>query len=603
MMKFRGYRILVLFLLLLHDVSFAQQDSLLLYQKIKQFASKRRFTTFIYNAVFVEPRAADYPVQPTSNEGKIVNPYLEHSGKSIRRIYISVSDPFGRLENDTLIKASTGLERMGNRLHIGTRKWIVHNKLLFKEGGRLDPLSISESERLLRQASFSTDARIFVHAADSGNVDVFVLVHDKWSITAPIELTGQRANITLRDQNFFGLGYELEQYAGFRTPDKYDFSGSYTLTNIDNTYISTGIAYQANNTGTSVGVSANRPFFSPLAQWAGGISLAHAQQFYDYTDAKDGATRTLSVTHVGADVWAGRAIKILRDGKLLKQSHNLVIAGRYLTTQFLKRPYPAGLILRSNNNTSAFIGNIGFALQQYYKGRYIYRFGANEDVPAGFIIQLLYGVQKKEFTLPRFYTGMEVARAGHFDIGYLSATVSGGVFFNKAYTNDITTNFKLYYFSDLFKMDGWYLRQFVNYAIVHGQHKFYNEKLTLSGGDMYGFDGDGLAGNTKMVLDLETVAYAPYNLFGFHLAPVLMMGYGMLGGPGRGLMRSNIYQAYSLGILFRNENLLNSTFQVSFGLYPYFPNGGTYALKYNPVTSFTVRVRPFTIGRPDFVAY
>lgn len=587
--------------IMLCSYCWAQTDSL--YLKIGELASRKKFTSFIYRAVFVEPKAGEYPAVPAGEEGSIRNPYIQYEDRPIRHVIIVVTDPFGFQLGDSLARPGSLLQKAGNRLHITTRKWIISNKLLFKSGDALDPLALSESERLLRQSAFSNDVRIFVSEADPDEVDVYVRVQDKWTITAPLEVTAQQANVTLRDQNFLGLGYQFDQYLGVKTPGRYEASGIYSLYNIDNTYISSTLAYRTGNEGTSLGLAFDRPFFSPLTRWAGGLALAHNQRFYPYTDVADGTVALLNVMHMTYDLWGGRAFKFLQSANQLTKSHNLIVSARYNTTYFIARPREALAILGTHTNSSAAIGSAGFALQQFYKDKYIYRFGANEDVPTGLIVQLVYGVQKKEFSMLRYYTALEVARAAHTKIGYLSATLVSGVFFNRYYTNDITTRFDFSYFSDLVRLDGWYMRQFMNYSLLHGVHKLYGERLALTGSDLYGFDGGTLYGQAKMLMRLETVAYAPYNLVGFHIAPVLMCGYGMLGGPERALLRSTIYQAYSLGILFRNENLLNSTFQVSFGLYPYFPNGGSYEWKYNPVTSFTVRVRPFQIGKPDFIGY
>jgi hypothetical protein len=49
--------------------------------------------------------------------------------------------------------------------------------------------------------------------------------------------------------------------------------------------------------------------------------------------------------------------------------------------------------------------------------------------------------------------------------------------------------------------------------------------------------------------------------------------------------------------------LVSSTFQISFGMYPFLPNGDNNVFLFNPVTSFTLRVRGFSIGRPEFISY
>ena len=84
-------------------------------------------------------------------------------------------------------------------------------------------------------------------------------------------------------------------------------------------------------------------------------------------------------------------------------------------------------------------------------------------MPEGLIVQLIYGTYKKEMSKLRYYTGIEIARAMHFNFGYMSATLSHGIFFNRYVSNDITTNFKLNYFSDLHRKGNWFFREFLNF--------------------------------------------------------------------------------------------------------------------------------------------
>ena len=224
-------------------------------------------------------------------------------------------------------------------------------------------------------------------------------------------------------------------------------------------------------------------------------------------------------------------------------------------------------------------------------------------MPEGLIFQILYGAEKKEVAPLRYYTAIEVARAKHFDFGYLTSTFSHSIFFNKYSTNNITNNYKLYYFSDLFRIGKWYMREFANYNLVYGQNKEPGERLTLSGDELYGFKSGTLTGTKKMVMNFETVAYAPYNVIGFRFAPVVMIGAGMIGDKDKRLLKSNLYQAYSVGLMVRNENLITSTFQISVGFYPFLPDNKDAVVIYNPVVSFTLRVRGFAIGKPGFLGF
>jgi len=582
-----------------------KKDSLALSRKVKSYAVKTKFTHLLYNAIFVDPEPVEYPVKPGVKEGKKINPYLKYDKRVIRKINILVHDPFGHSVTDTLLKDISYLEKMGNRWHTSTRHWVVANNLLFKENQKLDALTISESERLLRQSIYVNDARIFVTPVKNSkdSVDVNVVMIDKWSITIPSAFTESTAYATFKNYNTFGTGHQFEQYVGWKAPDLINYSGFYNVANIDDTYISSRLGYASDRNGTQVSLSFERPFFSPLAKWAGGSYLAYSQQFHPYRDTLDGLSKRANLFNLGYDFWGGKSFKINNNRSFFDQSYNLIAGGRYFGHKYLNRGRVAFNELSAFPNLCGFIGNIGFALQQYYKDRYIYRFGANEDVPEGLILQFLYGGVKQEYMRTRYYVGAEIARAKHFGFGYVTGTLSSAVFFNRFMSNNVTTNYKLSYFSDLFRVGKWYLRQFTNFNLVHGINKPAAEKTTLTADDLYGFSSGSLQGNTKMIVQMEAVAYAPYSYIGFRFAPVLSGGIGMIGDSQKKLIASNIYQGYSLGLMIRNENLLNSTFLVSVGLYPFLPNGESYVFRYNPVTSFTLRVRAFSVAKPGFITY
>lgn len=581
------------------------KDSLRIYKKIKRVAYRHKYTRMAYDAVFVDPEPKEYSTQPEKKEGENVNPYLKYQDKIIKSVKVIVHDPFGYSVTDTVLHPVNTMQRFGNKAHITTRKWVIINKLLFEENKLLDALSVSESERLLRASIYVNDAKIFVSGPEeSDSVEVTVVVLDKWPVTVPFLITDISANARFRNDNLFGLGQQFQQYAGWRRSDNLlDYSGFYNIANLDNTYISANLGYDTNRDGTQVSLAFDRPFYSPLASWAGGAAAVKAWNVYRYKDTIDQSPRSLHLDYFSYDLWAAKSFKISRDTDLFNQSTNIIVGGRYYETDYQRRPPFSIDKGHSFQRSQAYVGNVGFSIQQFYKDKYIYRFGASEDVPEGLIVQWLYGAFKKEELRIRYYTGFEVARAKHFHFGYLSATYAYGVFFNTGTANDITMNGKLNYFTDLRKIGRWYLRQFVDFNIVHGENKLSNETVSLTADDMYGFSSGNVVGKTKMVLNLETVGYAPYNIIGFRLAPILMVGMGMLGSPQHRILNSQLYQAYSLGVMVRNENLLSSTFQVSFGYYPYIPGGGNNVLTYNPVTSFTLRVRVFSISKPAFVSY
>jgi hypothetical protein len=601
--------LIILFILLLLptfrcQVKDGEKDSLRFYKKIKSWSDRYYSTRWLYQLVFVNPEPREYPLDPASKETKNVNPYMKDEKKIIRNIHITVHDPFGNSIYDTACKKLNFLERFGNRVHVTSRRWIIINRLLFKQNDSLNPLTLSETERLLRSTVFVNDAKIFVtKTGHEDSVDVNLIIIDSWPVTIPTVLSQNSGNSLFRNQNLFGLGQQFQQFVSYTRPDTWLFSGFYNIANIDNTYMSSQLGYSAGKERTLVYLNFNRPFFSPLVKWSYGANFSNLWSNFSYTDSLDSVAKRRPLDLFSYDLWLSRSFKLSQSKSLFNQSTNIIVGFRQYSNLFIVRPPAIVDKNKVNAHQSAILGNVGFAVQQYYKDKYIYRFGANEDVPEGLIVQLVYGAQKAEYSELRYFVGTEIARAKHFKVGYFSATYSHGVFFAPNKSNDITTNFKLFYFSNLIRRGRWLFRQFFNYNLVYGANKMGGERIKLTSEELYGFQSQSLTGTTKMLLNSETVAYAPFQLIGFRFAPVLQIGAGAIGDSRHRIVNSRLYQGYTLGLMVRNENLLTSTFQFSFGMYPFFPDAGDYKFIYNPITSFTLRVRAFTVSRPEFVSY
>ncbi len=585
------------------------RDTLKLYKAIKKIAYKHKATILLYHAIFVDPAPRKYEEQPLSDQQKVEDPNVKYVGKYIHEIYVEVYDPFGYSVNDTTRKITNPYQKLGNKYHITSRHHIIKNLLLFKTDDTVDLLKFTESERILRNARYINDARIYIlKAADSTDrVDVKIVVHDRWTVDAPVSGGTTGGHATLRDRNIGGSGQVYEQYIGYTIPNNYyDFRGKYNIANIKHTFIESNIKYSTTRDETTTGFSFDRPFFSALAMWAGGIEGKKTWGNYAYVDSSDGThvDKRVPLSHIDYDSWIGMNYKPGTGKRKNRRVSNIVLALRYAGTRFQSRPSFDIDTNKYNVNSSLYLGSVGFSLSKYYKDQYIFRFGANEDVPEGLRVQFLYGFLQKEDIGYRYYTGFDVSRGKHIqDIGYLSANASYGSFYNKAVANNATLNIGLTYFSDLLRSHKWYYRQFIYYKYVYGINKPSYDKITLRPEEMYGFDKGSLEGSSKMLLNLEGVTYCPYNLIGFKIAPLALLGFGMLKTDEVKLWKSPVYQAYAIGVLIRNENLLTSSFEVTYGLYPNLPDGNNHFYKFNPVVGFKLKVSGFDISKPVTVDY
>ncbi|HYG16590.1 MAG TPA: hypothetical protein VEC12_12615, partial [Bacteroidia bacterium] len=258
-----------------------------------------------------------------------------------------------------------------------------------------------------------------------------------------------------------------------------------------------------------------------------------------------------------------------------------------------------------NTHSKLYLGSIGYSYQQFYKDQYIFRFGANEDIPEGSNIQLTYGIAYNEIRGRMLYTGIEASKGKHIeDFGYISGYTAYGTFYSPQMANNSTLQAGLMYFTDLQPNHIWNFRQFVKLKMVCGINKPSYERIGFSREELYGLRNDSLSGKAKVIMNLETVMYAPYNIIGFKFAPVVLLGFGLMQREhNTSVWNSPVYQSYAIGLLIRNENLLTSSFEITAGFYPSVPGTDNQRWKLNPLLGFTLRVRGFAIGRPELVGF
>lgn len=585
----------------------AQQDTTpTIYKDIHDYSLKNKVTRWIYSGIFVEPKSTEEP-PPSAPRTERVDPYKKDAGKIIRHIQVRTMDPFGYSVDDTTQAPVNILQTWGNQLHRNTRPRIVRNLLLVKPMQPLDPLQVSESERVLRISPFVTDARIIVEPVEGtrDSVDLLVLVHDKWSIDVDGEADLTSASARIRDKNFLGWGQSVQQRVGYKLgePQLY-LSGAHEVYNIRKSHISSYAAYSLGPDGDNLGFSFQRPFYSPLAKWAGGVSWGQAWSRYKQVDTAGVVLVDHALSPAALDLWAGRSFRLGDGSEPGSSNSNFVLAARYAQTRYAARPPkvfdPAGVYL----DNSLFLVSTGLSIRQYYKERYLFRFGNSEDVPEGLLLTFTTGMEKRELTANRPYLGADVSRGRNYEnFGYLSAGLGYGTYFQNRNVVDGTFNLRLLYFTDLQTWGRWHFRQFFRFNAVYGYSKPSYSRLDLNGSQLYGYNSGSRSGTHKELFRGETVFYAPWSLLGFKMAPVLLAGFATMGNEGDAIFSGRIYSAFTVGLLVRNENLLVRTFELSLGFYPYLPATGAPGFRFNSFDSFSAGAPDFNFVEPSEIRY
>ena len=130
-------------------------------------------------------------------------------GTPIVAVHVVQTDIFDLSDRTT----SAWPYRWANALHVLTQERFIRSLLLFREGDKLDPARLAESERILRDTGFLSPVNITAHPAPGG-AEVVVETHDQWTLEAGVSfgMFGRRKHkgASLSDENFLGWGKTLE---------------------------------------------------------------------------------------------------------------------------------------------------------------------------------------------------------------------------------------------------------------------------------------------------------------------------------------------------------------------------------------------------------
>lgn len=577
-------------------------DSTAIYDRIHRFAERRKVTQWLYDAVFVAP--PDTMEHKRSGSPRVSrDPNRRFKGIAIRRIEVRVLDPFGGNVDDTVAVTENRLERWGNALHMRTRERVVRGRLLFTEGDPLDPLRLSESERVLRSTPMVNDARVRARPVKGhkDSVDVLVLVQDRWSLDGGIsgDQTSVSANVV--ERNLLGTGQEFtqtfEHSLGAQRPD---WGGTHRVYAIGHTFIGSTTQYAIRPAQDDVSFSLDRPFYSPVARWAGGTAVRHSWIRQQLDTASAGAPFVPVANQFTVDGWFGWNLSVNDRGTPSDGMRERVIAARFADTWFDQRltgpPW-------DSTYTGSRLALLSFSLgaRRYAKDGYLYRFGQTEDVVEGMLWTSTAGLRWPDRSRAAPYLGTSFTRAAYMGFGdHLSARVAVGGMVEGGSLRDGLALLDLDFFSRTFSMGRWRLRQFVRGIAVRSIGTTTTSSVTIAGDQFIGFSRPSWTGASKFLLRTETVAYVPWGFLGFRFAPVFSMGIGTVTGPGARPLEGTLQPAFGLGVLVRNERLLIRGFQVSFAFYPAVFND-TEMWQWDALRSLALRTADLAPSRPDVI--
>jgi hypothetical protein len=589
------------------------QDSIIelsnrkLFKNLDANRDKNAFNRFLHRVLIKRPqtkKAVSTSERFEENKSK----FALAEGKFIRTISIHTREPFGYSLTDSTRQPSNFLEKTGNTLHIRTKNFVIRNYLLAKEGEKFDSLKILESERLIRSQRFSR--RVIIEyqivGENSDSVDLVVNTLDSWTIIPNLTYSGSKVGFRLRDRNFMGWGHDFDnRYRQNFETGKNQFQTRYTIPNIQKTYVGLSVGYSSNEENEyTKGISLQRTFFSPLTRWAGGAYVG--QRSYADSIPNNLNIPQQNIKYNFQDYWAGYAIPLFKkENSTSERLNNLILSTRYFKLDYQDTPNQALDPIDYYSNEEFYLVGIGVSRRGFVQDRFIRNYDIVEDIPVGMSYGVTSGFQRKNYQ-NRFYLSGGLKFGNYYDIGYIGFEAEYGGFIKDKKGQQTVFALSGNYFTRLMNWGNWKFRNFLSSNLILGGNRVdsHGDKLTLNERDPLGIPGFRsleVTGTKKWLTNVQIQSYSPYDFLGFRLSPFLSGSFGLIGN--ENLLKGKMYTKIGLGILFTNDYLVFSNFQLSFAWYNTIPGEGANIFKTNAFNMYDYELMEFDFGKPQLIPY
>ena len=542
----------------------------LFYDSLKIKASRNRFTNWIYKSVVCSTK--------DSADGNLLS-YEYYKGfekKIIGSITIKRLDVFGPDFTDTSKVTNIWIEKTANKLHSKSNLYVIRKNLWIKEGQRLDPDLLMDNERLLRSLPYLKDVRIILTPRQFNDelVDVLILTKDVFSfgISGGIG-NASKGDLGIYDSNILGIGHEIgvNILAHTERTPHVGFETFYSINNFMGNFINISGDYSKTYLRNGFFVSLERDFLRPQSVYAGGLTVLRSLRS-DRVNLNDISLTDYPLDFLFLDGWYGRR---LNSGSNSKDSRFQVnLSGRVRYTTFYDRPSPDINNKQYFANSTLYLSSLSFSHRSYVRDYKVYSYGIVEDIPKGYLHELVFGYDHNEFG-DRFYSHIYLSTSNLIKNKpyYLFTSMAAGSFFRKNKTEQGLIDFKINFISPLFNLGSVQARQFVkiNYAI--GINRFEIENLLLRNNDgIRGFGSYIGKGKQRLSLNVENVFFQNKSILNFQSSIFSFFDAGILGPSNQSIFKQNYYAGLGVGIRIRNENLVIKTIQLRLAFYPNHPS-------------------------------
>lgn len=551
------------------DVIILSNKPKIFYDSLEIKASRHRFTKWVYGHVLRSTKVS------VNKDLQSYEYYKSFEKKTIGTIRIKSLDVFGPDFNDTAKITDIWIESLANKLHSRSSLSVIRKNLWIKEGQSLDPNLLMDNEQLLRSLPYLKDVRIIIstNPLNDNLVDILILTKDVFSFGLTGGIGGvNKGNFGIYDKNILGMGHELgtSLVANTNRSPNIGFDAYYAINNVSGKFINFSTGYSNTYLSQGVFVSLDRDFLRPQSVYAGGLKALRSYRS-NRINVNDPAITDSTLNYLYLDGWYGRRLKLginRNDNRF-----QMTLAGRIRYTSFYNRPAPD---IHNNQyfaNSTFYLGSLSFSKRSYVRDYLVYSYGITEDIPKGYLHELVLGYDHNEFG-DRWYSHVFLSTGNMFrnKSFYLYTSLGMGTYWKRTGLEQGMTDFKLNFISPLFHVWSVQARQFIKVNYTIGINRFDIENLYLLNSDgIRGFGSQFEKGKQRLTLNVENVFFQNRAILNFKTALFSFFDVGIVGPAEQSIFKQSYYAGIGIGLRIRNENLIFKTIQIRLAFYPYSP--------------------------------
>lgn len=549
-----------------------------------------RLTQFIHRSIFVPERnRARYDsLEFVHGEQK----FIRHRDKRIKSIHVLRADLMAEYDTNTNKTSDIGLAKFLNSLHFSTKEGVIKNNLLFKENDTVNPFSLADTERILRQLPYIADANIILlPREDEDFVDCIIVVQEKFAIGFSYNpLTPAKHKFNVYDRNLggygFGLSGTLYYYPTYQS--SYDYEGQIYVDNLMGSFITSQLNYTRTQNENGFLLRFTRNFLTPKFKYAGGFTIAQVSEF---------DTQIKLRTYDLQDLWIGRSFLI----DPLTNRKNIIAAVRIGQIKYRYRPPVSSESNQIFHDYQLLLASLTYRKIDYLQTNMVLSFGSTEDIPAGYMFKVTGGIKNEEYH-SKFYFGTTAGFAGYIqNIGYFGLRTELGTYHNNNKLVQTVWRNTLNYLTELYSFHEYFLRSILYATYTTTDQRLHYDNLYL---DSYlrDFSNRLLPGKQRLSLTVEPVLFTPLHFLGFKVALFSFSDLGFITENKFLFSPKNKFGSIGIGLRILNESLVFNRLEIRFS----FVSAPT---NYSPGWYFHYSgndpqyYRSVQLTRPEFITY